>query len=322
LHYRFVGSGQFQYLGIPNKVKIQAPVHHLHFWLKGDNSKCSYGLQVSDASGETHQYRSLSTGQGQGGIIDFTGWKEVSFDLVAPHETWGGDKNGKIDYLITAIIFTLGQPMDNGKLLPVESDLFFDSLSVDSEKSAEETLGVQVAVVSPEYGSDVKGDTVVSFAGPGFKSVTVKCWKQGDGFGSDSIVGTVALDAQGHGHPNAFDTYMICPHAWEQGESGKAIEKKAFEALHNPIRMHKFGIPSAWYETFHLYGCKITDTDTIYYCDNIEVGRHPTLPLSKEKPFFFLINLATGGGWPVDLSRYDGLADMYVDYVRVYQGKE
>ena len=27
----------------------------------------------------------------------------------------------------------------------------------------------------------------------------------------------------------------------------------------------------------------------------------------------------TGGGWPVDLSRYNGLADMYVDYVRVYQ---
>jgi hypothetical protein len=34
-----------------------------------------------------------------------------------------------------------------------------------------------------------------------------------------------------------------------------------------------------------------------------------------------LINLATGGRWPVDLSRY-GMADMYVDYVRVYQGKE
>jgi hypothetical protein len=30
--------------------------------------------------------------------------------------------------------------------------------------------------------------------------------------------------------------------------------------------------------------------------------------------------LATGGGWSVDLSRYDGLADMYVDYVRVYGG--
>lgn len=188
LHYRFVGAGQFQYLGLPNKVKIQAPVHKLHFWLKGDNSKCSYGLQVGDASGETHQYRSLSTNKGQGGIIDFAGWKEVVFDLDAPHETWGGDKNGGIDYPITAIIFTLGQPTENDKLLPAESDLF----------------------IIEAYGGE------------------------------------------GPREPNAFDTYMICPHAWDQGETGKAIEKKAFEGLHNPIRMGKFGIPSAWFETFHI----------------------------------------------------------------------
>jgi len=131
-----------------------------------------------------------------------------------------------------------------------------------------------------------------------------------------------AYGGEGPGHPNAFDAYMICPHAWNQGESGKALEKQAFEGLHNPIRMRKFGIPSTWFDTLHTYGCKITDTDTVYYCDNVEVGRHATLPLSKQQPFFFLINLATGGGWPVDLSRYNGLADMYVDFVRVYQGKE
>jgi hypothetical protein len=519
LHYRFIDTGQFQYLGIPNKVKIQAPVQKLHFWLKGDNSKCSYGLQVADATGKTHQYRSLSTGQGQGGIIDFAGWKEVVFDLVASHEIWGGNKNGKLDYPLASITLTLGQPTDMAgetkKLLPIESDLYFDSLSVDSERSAEETLGCQVAVVSPEYCSEVKGDTTVTLAAPGFKNVNVKCWKQGGGFGADSTVATVALDAKGNGSflfaadqyphgpvtvrisgengtvkdncylqlynqggvpwneglpkgpppaakgmvlvfaddfnaalsisstdtkatyydhkppggwqdfskhtfsghdspknpfaqidsylrirasdtlhssglissmkndasgitakapcyfecrflgpnaigtwpafwlltdymtdhvkgkkvpcdeldiieayggegpgsPNAFDTYMICPHAWDQGDGGKAVEKKAFDGLHNPIRMRKFGIPSAWFETFHIYGCKITETDTIYYCDNLEVGRHPTLPLSKERPFFFLINLATGGGWPVDLSRYHGVAEMYVDYVRVYQGK-
>ncbi|HEV2394597.1 MAG TPA: glycoside hydrolase family 16 protein [Verrucomicrobiae bacterium] len=128
-----------------------------------------------------------------------------------------------------------------------------------------------------------------------------------------------AYGGEGPHEPNAFDAYMISPHAWDQGEPGKALERKAFEAMHNPIRMRKFGIPSTWFETFHLYGCKVTETDTIYYCDNIEVGRHLTLPLSKENPFFFLINLATGGGWPVDLSRYHGLADMYLDYVRVYQ---
>jgi beta-glucanase (GH16 family) len=125
---------------------------------------------------------------------------------------------------------------------------------------------------------------------------------------------------EGPGAPNAGDGYMITPHCWNQGDEGKAIEKKAYEGLHNPIRMHKFGIPSTWFETFHTYGCKITETDTIYYCDNIEVSRHPTTPLSTQQPLFFMVNLATGGGWPVDLSRYAGQADMYIDYVRVYQG--
>lgn len=128
-----------------------------------------------------------------------------------------------------------------------------------------------------------------------------------------------AYGGEGPHEPNAFDGYMVTPHCWSQGEEGKAMEKKAFEGLHNPVRMGKFGIPSSWFETFHTYGCKITETDTIYYCDNLEVGRHATLPVSKQRPFFFMINLATGGGWPVDLSRYHGLADMYVDYVRVYQ---
>jgi hypothetical protein len=519
LHYHFLGTGGFQYLGIPNKVTIQAPVHKLHYWLKGDNSKCSYGLQVTDAGGETHQYRSLSSGTGQGGIVDFAGWKEAVFDLDAPHETWGGDRNGKLDHPITAIILTVGQPMerDGGKerLLSAEGDLYFDSLSVDSEKSAEETLTVrQVSVLSPEYCSEVKGDTTVTLAAPGFKSVTVKCWKQGAGFGSDSTVATVALDAKGHGsfvfpagqyphgpvtlrisgvrgdakdncylqlynkggvswnegiptapppaakdmklvfaddfsgplsisrtdpkatyyshkpphgstdfsvhafsdyespknpfaqvdtylrirasdklrssglicsvkndgsgitakapcyfecrfigpnaigtwpafwlmtnymlgmkggksppsdeldvieayggegpgHPNFGFGYQIAPHAWEQPAVEKAIAQKAFRA-NFPIRMSKFGIPCTWHEAPHTYGCKITLTDTIYYCDNVEVARHETMPLSKKEPLLFFINLATGGGWPVDLSRCHGVADMYVDYVRVYEGK-
>ena len=199
LHYHFVGTGQFQYLGIPNKVRIQTPIHKLRFWLKGDNSLCSYGVQLSDASGETHQF---SKNTGQGGLIDFTGWKEVVIDLDSHHETWGGDKNGKIDYPITAIVFTVGQPTNpatKDKPLAAQGDLYFDSLSVDSEKTAEETLGGVVSVVSPDYCSDVKGDVAIKLAAPGFKSVTAKCWKQGEGFGADSTVATVSLDAEGHG---------------------------------------------------------------------------------------------------------------------------
>jgi hypothetical protein len=512
LHYHFLTTGNFQYLGIPSKVRIQAPIHQLRFWLRGDNSRCSYGVQLSDASGETHQF---SKNTGQCGIIDFNGWKQIVIDLDSHHETWGGDKNGKLDYPITAIIFTVGQPTDKDKPQAAEGDLAFDSLSVDSEKSAAETLGCEVSVLAPDYCSDVKGDTTIVISAAGFKSVTAKCWKKGPGAGADSTIATVALDAAGKGsfnfpadqyphgpivvrisgengpvkdncylqlynkggvswnegipqdpppaakgmslvfaddftgplsisstdpkaryydhkppngwqdfsqhrfashaspqdpfkqvdtylrirasdklqsaglvsslrtdgsgftakapcyfecrfigpnaigtwpgfwlltdavaaelkgrkppvdeldiieayggegphEPNAFDTYMITPHCWNQGEAGKARETKAFEAMHNPIRMRKFGIPAAWFETFHTYGCKVTDADTIYYCDNIEVGRHATSPVSKQRPLFFLINLATGGGWPVDLSRYHGLADMYVDYIRVYSGE-
>jgi hypothetical protein len=143
---------------------------------------------------------------------------------------------------------------------------------------------------------------------------------QGRKAASDELDVIEAYGGEGPGHPNAGDGYMVTPHCWEQGEAGKAIEKQAFEAMRNPIRMRKFGIPSTWYEALHTYGCKITETEIIYYCDDREVGRHATLPLSRNQPIFFMINLATGGGWPVDLSRYDGVADMYVDYVRVYRG--
>jgi len=510
LHYHFLGEGQFQYLGIPNKTKLQAPIHKLRFMLYGDDSKCSYGLQLTDARGETHQY---SKNTGQCGLIDFKGWKEIVIDLDSRHETWGGDKNGKIDYPIAGITFTIGQPMEGTRQLPAEGDLYFDSLMVDSEKSVDETLGCLISVLSPDYCTDVKGKTHITFAAPGFKSATAKCWKQGPSFGADSVVAAIALDAKGNGSfdfpaddyphgpimvrisgdnglvkdncylqlynkggvswnegipidpppaakemklvfaddfkgplsisstdpkatyyehkppngwqdfsehtfsnfaspknpfsqvdtylrirasdklhssglissmkndgsgikvaapcyfecrflgpnaigtwpgfwlmtdymtnyeklkdktpcdeldiieayggegpgsPNADDTYMITPHCWNQDKLGKELETKAFQAMKNPVRMRKAGIPSTWFETFHTYGCKVTEKETIYYCDDVEVGRHETFPLSKKQPLFFMINLATGGGWPY-LSRCNGLADMYVDYVRVYQ---
>jgi beta-glucanase (GH16 family) len=133
-----------------------------------------------------------------------------------------------------------------------------------------------------------------------------------------------AVGGEGAGEPNATGEdknsglYQITPHAWNQGDAGNAAAGQAYKDIVNPADMRRIGIPSTWFSTFHTYGIRITDTDTIYYCDNIEMGRHKTLANSKKSPFFFLINLATGGGWPVDLSRYDGKADMYVDFVRVY----
>jgi hypothetical protein len=135
---------------------------------------------------------------------------------------------------------------------------------------------------------------------------------------SDELDIIEAYGGNGPTHPNSFDAYQITPHAWAQS---KEIEKLAHQYsadLKNPARMHRKGIPSTWYDTFHTYGCLVTTTDTIYYCDDIEMGRHPTLPLSQEVPIFFMLNLAVGGGWPIDLTRYDNVIDMYVDWIRVY----
>lgn len=78
---------------------------------------------------------------------------------------------------------------------------------------------------------------------------------------------------------------------------------------------------SGWQDTFHTYACKITPTDTIYYFDDIEVVKHATMDCCQNEELFFMINLAIGGnsGWPYNLLRYNGIVDMYVDYVRVYK---
>jgi hypothetical protein len=80
------------------------------------------------------------------------------------------------------------------------------------------------------------------------------------------------------------------------------------------------GGKSSWSTTFHTYGLLVTKTETVYYFDNIEVDRQPVGENAKVLPMGFLIDYAMGSGWPVDLARYGNQSDMWVDYVRLYQG--
>jgi len=188
LHYEFTGPGQ--YLGVDVPVRINAPIAKLSFMLRGDNSGSGYGVYLLDGSGETRKFRDAGKMK-----IDFTGWREITIDNVnARGEAWGGDKNGKVDYPVTRVVFEISTP---GKA--VKGDLYFDALSVDSAASADQITGGQVSVVSPAYGAAVKGDVALKLNGRGFKKLTVKCWKQGGAFGADSTVGVVALDAKGDG---------------------------------------------------------------------------------------------------------------------------
>ena len=107
------------------------PGPQLRFRLYGDDSGSGYGLYLTDASGETHKYRDNS-GKAE---INFQGWKEIVFDLDAGREPWGGNNDGKLDYPLSDFTFEVSTP---GKA--VESDLFFDAVSVNSDAAAEDTL--------------------------------------------------------------------------------------------------------------------------------------------------------------------------------------
>ncbi|MEM1057675.1 MAG: DNRLRE domain-containing protein [Verrucomicrobiota bacterium] len=79
---------------------------------------------------------------------------------------------------------------------------------------------------------------------------------------------------------------------------------------------------ASWSEAMHTYGCLVTETTTTYYLDDVAVWSHPTRSEWLQQDFYFLINYAFAGrsNWLSALGRYGFQSDMYVDWVRVYQG--
>ena len=134
--------------------------------------------------------------------------------------------------------------------------------------------------------------------------------------GCDELDVLECYGGYGPRNPNHGGKYGVTSHWWGQPQMGKAPH--AF-----PDAMKMAG-GSSWSWTFHTYGLAITETDTVYYFDDVEVLRHPTGPVSKSQDTWFLINYAIAGisGWPYDLERYGNESDMWVDWVRVYCGKE
>ena len=134
--------------------------------------------------------------------------------------------------------------------------------------------------------------------------------------GCDELDVIECYGGYGPRNPNHGGKYGVTSHWWGQPQMGKAPH--AF-----PDAMKMAG-GSSWSWTFHTYGLAITETDTVYYFDDVEVLRHPTGPVTKSQDTWFLINYAIAGisGWPYDLERYGNESDMWIDWVRVYCGKE
>jgi hypothetical protein len=124
-----------------------------------------------------------------------------------------------------------------------------------------------------------------------------------------------AYGGVGQGNPN-HPGYSVTSHFWSQNNPDGSKKKEYSKVI--PIM--EIGGKSYWSTTFHTYGLYIGMEETIYYFDDMEVFRHPTNDVSRNKPHCFLINYAIGGisGWPIDLERYGNGSDMYVDFVRVF----
>lgn len=134
--------------------------------------------------------------------------------------------------------------------------------------------------------------------------------------GCDELDVIECYGGYGPRNPNHGGKYGVTSHWWGQKDMG--------QAPHAFPDAQKMAGGSSWSWTFHTYGLAITETDTVYYFDDVEVLRHPTGPVTKSQDTWFLINYAIAGisGWPYDVERYGNESDMWVDWVRVYCGKE
>jgi hypothetical protein len=150
---------------------------------------------------------------------------------------------------------------------------------------------------------------------PAFWLSTNKAYPQGTP--SDELDVMEGYGGKGDGNPND-PGYSVTTHFWDQ----KTANGKPATGAGKQVGMTSLGGRSFWSTTFHTYGVKVTTTETIYYLDDLEVFRHPSGKISATEPLFFLIDYAIGGnsGWKIDLEREHNVADMYVDFVRVYEG--
>jgi hypothetical protein len=144
---------------------------------------------------------------------------------------------------------------------------------------------------------------------------TITHLKQGEP--GDELDIVEAYGGVGKKNPN-HSGYSIVPHFWRQTNADGS--KKKGPGVTRPAIM-ELGGKSYWSTTFHTYAVLITEMDTVYYFDDIEVKRHPTNDVSWNNPHCILVNMAIGGlsGWQIDLERYGNGSDMYIDYIRVFQ---
>jgi beta-glucanase (GH16 family) len=74
--------------------------------------------------------------------------------------------------------------------------------------------------------------------------------------------------------------------------------------------------PNSLSDEFHLYGVEITPFKVTFYFDRKAIWQIDAPPEYK-RPFYPLVNLALGSGWPIDETPNPSF--LWVDYIHIYQ---
>lgn len=77
--------------------------------------------------------------------------------------------------------------------------------------------------------------------------------------------------------------------------------------------------PGSLNDAFHTYGVDVSPEWIVFYLDRKEIGRTKTPP-EHTKPLMILVNLALGGGWPID--KTPSPSELLVDYIYAFAPDE
>lgn len=116
--------------------------------------------------------------------------------------------------------------------------------------------------------------------------------------------GSVEIDVLEY-YGDAHGSYMSTVHVWEPQPHRAAAQQLTT-------------LPDEVTSGFHDYGVLVDPAWVTMYFDGVEMWKTKT-PAEHNKPLMLLVNLALGGGWPIDQVPNPSFMD--IDYVKVFAKK-
>lgn len=110
-----------------------------------------------------------------------------------------------------------------------------------------------------------------------------------------------------YGHDT--DEYQAALHVWDNLQENGVNKSRVY---YTDVKVNDGSLING----FHNYGVDVAPDFITYYFDRREVWKVNTPPEMK-RPFMVLVNLALGGGWPIDQT--PNPSTLSVEYVRVYE---